>query len=343
MALDHYVPQVHLRHWVSGNNGPLLNVIRKSDFFKFTPLPRNICAVPQGSTNRLLAEPRKIEETLAGIEPKYNKAVASLSRAEFDNETVWTIAGFAACIMVASPTALRLHNPTHTAILRDMAVMLDRRGLLPGSSGMRFSRHVASGATDFRVDGRFSQSILAENMNRTIGLLTHGDWEVLHNRFPDCPFFTSDYPIALEVSEDDRRLNNKVIPLTPNMALRIKPNIEVNHQDPPFTNLTVRRRALSRGEVKRINTLIVRSAEEVVVYLKEHNWVPDFVDRNRRYWIDGVVTKTRVSPRRVLYITRQQIVERPSRPAPNQELAGQNWFDITPAAIAAGQLDGNET
>jgi Protein of unknown function (DUF4238) len=336
MALDHYVPQVHLRHWLSGASGPLLNAVRKSDFFKFTPRTRDICAVPGGSTNRLLAEPRSIEETLASIEPKYNLAVANLLRAQFDQETIWTIAGFVACIMVASPTALRLYNPTHKAILREMAVILDRRGLLPGSNAMRFTRRLAGGSLDFRVDGRFSQAVLAENMQGTIGLLTHGDWEILHNRFPDSPFFSSDYPIALEPSGTDSRINNKVIPLTPFMAIRIKPRADTKRHDEPFTDLTVRRRAVSRGEVKQINSLIVRSAEEVVVYLGQHKWVLDFVDRNRKYWIDGVVTRRRVAERRVLYLTRQQIVERSSRPELNREMTGQDWFEIKPVAIAAG-------
>lgn len=331
MALDHYVPQVYLRHWISGENGPLLNVSRKSNFKRFTPRTKDICAIPEGNTNRLLDDPQKIENALKAIEPKYNKALASFKNGQFDEESIWTISGFIACILVASPTALRLNNPFLKAILRDMAVGLERRNLIPGSEKKMIARGLARGTVDFKVDGRYSQAIEAEDMDKVIGLLTHGDWEVLHNRFSDCPFFTSDYPIALEVSKSIPWINNKIIPLSPSLAIRIKPSTDTKRQELPFVNFSVKRRALSRGEVKMINTLIVRSAEEIVVYLKEYDWTLDFINRNRHFWIDGVVTKRVVSEKERLFINRHQLLKRPAPPESNEELSGKDWFKLGPA------------
>ncbi len=331
MALDHYVPQVYLRHWISGDNGPLLNVIRKSNFKRFTPRTKDICAIPEGNTNRLLEDSQKIENALKAIEPKYNKALASLKNGQFDDESIWTISGFIACIMVASPTALRLNNPFLKAILRDMAVGLERRNLIPGLEKKMIARGLERGAVDFKVDGRYSQAIEAEDMDKVIGLLTHGDWEVLHNRFSDNPFYTSDYPIALEVSKTIPWINNKIIPLSPSLAIRIKPRTDTKRQEQPFVNLSVKRRALSRGEVKMINTLVVRSAEEIVVYLKEHDWTLDFINRNRYFWIDGVVTKRVVSENESLFINRQRLLERSAPPELNEELSGKDWFNLGPA------------
>ena len=80
MPLDHYVPQVHLRNFYSPTLGSLMYAIRKSDLKSFTPNAQSVCRIEDGSTNLYLREDRAIEEFLRGIEPKYNPALAKLSR-----------------------------------------------------------------------------------------------------------------------------------------------------------------------------------------------------------------------------------------------------------------------
>ncbi len=45
-----------------------------------------------------------------------------------------------------------------------------------------------------------------------IDIFGNCEWEILQNDFQDSPFFTSDYPIAIEKASDPRVLN-KIVPL----------------------------------------------------------------------------------------------------------------------------------
>lgn len=78
MPLDHYVPQVHLKGWVSPVSGSL-RATRKSDLKVFTPGTKAVCAIQDGSTNQYLADDRMLERFLEAFEPRYNDAVENLS------------------------------------------------------------------------------------------------------------------------------------------------------------------------------------------------------------------------------------------------------------------------
>jgi hypothetical protein len=71
MPLDHYVPQVHLRGWLSPNSGRL-HATRKSDLKNFSPGTKSVCAIQDGSTNQYLADDRLLEQYLEEFEPKYS-------------------------------------------------------------------------------------------------------------------------------------------------------------------------------------------------------------------------------------------------------------------------------
>jgi Protein of unknown function (DUF4238) len=89
------------------------------------------------------------------------------------------------------------------------------------------------------------------------------------------PFFTSDFPVAIEKTNDLRVLN-RIVPLAPNLAIRIRPDLRVDRErlrDPSFTSFGYRRRSPGRQELMALNRLIVRCAEETVFYRDDHPWV----------------------------------------------------------------------
>lgn len=330
MPFDHFISQVYLRHWIAGDMGSCLRAIRKSDLYSFRPSPRAICKVQDGNTNRLINQPRKMEETFSLVEHGYNRAISNIIRGLYDQADLLTIARFTACILEASPTALRLHNPFLEKLLSETAVMLDAKERLPKLRGRRFSRLLSSGSLRFKVDGRYSQSFGASDMERTAQMLTHGSWEFLHNKFVDSSFFTSDYPVALE-STNDWRINNKIVPLTPELALRIRPSFRTSESDKPFADFTVTRKVISRKTVTDLNRLIVRSAEQLVIFRDDLKWIPGFIKNNADYRVVSKVMKFRKHENDFILLSKQVLSKTAGKNIEmNEELDNENWFKITP-------------
>ena len=84
-------------------------------------------------------------------------------------------------------------------------------------------------------------------------------WEILYNPADVNPFFTSDFPTAIEESADPRILN-RIIPLTPNLAVRILPDIAIDREkcDFTFNQFRSRFRMIERQELLAVNRLLVR-------------------------------------------------------------------------------------
>jgi len=92
----------------------------------------------------------------------------------------------------------------------------------------------------------------------------------------------------LAMKSDDPRVLNRVVPITPQLAVRIRPNITVDRDAPDyeFKSFRYKFRRLSRGDVARINRLIIQCAETVVFFRKRLEWVPRFVARNSGFRIE---------------------------------------------------------
>lgn len=117
MALDHYVSQVHLKNFYSPALDGLMYAIRKSDLKRFPTKSQDVCRIEDGSTNAYLTKDRAIEEFLKEVEPRYNAALAKLRDNKIDQESIASLAGFAAYIVSCSPTAMRLNSGPLKALL----------------------------------------------------------------------------------------------------------------------------------------------------------------------------------------------------------------------------------
>jgi hypothetical protein len=120
MALDHYISQVHLKNFYSGESPPL-HSIRKDNLEGFSCYAADVCRRDKGNTNKYFKDTRAIEEFLKFIEPKYNEAIKNLSQGKVNVDTIFVIAGWIAYVFTCSPTAIRLntnflYNPTIQAI-----------------------------------------------------------------------------------------------------------------------------------------------------------------------------------------------------------------------------------
>lgn len=174
--------------------------------------------------------------------------------------------------------------------------MIEARGLIPPSpeklGGKSLVELLRTGAVRIKVDPKFPQAMGISLILRFVAMLGNFDWEILLNEYDDSPFFTSDFPAAIEETED-RRILNRIVPLTPNVAVRIKPNLSIdsNSRDLSFANFSCSRRHVNHKEIVEINQLIVRCAEDTVFFRDDAAWVKRFVSKNRYYRVEPITYK----------------------------------------------------
>lgn len=319
MALDHYVSQVHLRNFYSPALGERMYAIRKSDGKTFTPNSESVCRIEDGSPNAYLKEDRLIEEFLNTIEPKYNAAIKRLSEDAMDPECIYVIAGFAAYVVTCSPAGMRIQSAPIKAMLDSTARALDAARGFPrppevlGSASL--TELLESETIKITVDPKFPQAIGIANILKMTAMFGNFAWEVLHNPFDESPFFTSDFPLAIEES-DDPRVVNRVFPLTPKLTVRIRPDVSLRRGECDFNFAYFRSRVrdVGRQELLALNRLLVQCAEDLVFYRDDRPWVKPFVAKYSRYRIEAL-TQEFASPSGALLVSRQRIVERADPPS----------------------------
>jgi hypothetical protein len=285
---------------------------RKSDLKVFTPRPEDVCRIMNGSTNAFLLEERAIEDFLKTIEPNYNFALDKLIAGEIDAKCIYTIAGFVASVISCSPAAMRLGSERLKSTLETTATILEASGVLPPPppelGDTTFCEFLRDGAIEFAIDPKYPQAIGISSILKLTTAFGNSKWEVLHNDFDDSPFFSSDFPSAIEKT-DDPRILYRIVPLSPNLALRIKPDLTIdrNQMDFSFKNFGYISRKVGRKEVIRLNCLIVRCAEDSVFYRDDYPWVQPFVAKHRHYHIEPQAYRLK-TPTGIIQVNTQRVV-----------------------------------
>ena len=291
MPLDHYVPQVHLKNFYSPVLGDRMYAMRKSDLKSFTQNSKNVCRINHGSTNAYLKEGRAIEEFLKTIEPEYNGALAKLIEDKVGEQCIYTISGFVAYVVSCSPAGMRIQSGPLKRSVETVAATMEARGLIPPPpkelGGESLVELLGAGAVKVNVDPKFAQAIGISSIRRSLAIFGNFKWDILLNDFNHSPFFTSDFPAAIEETSDGLIIN-RIVPLAPNLAIRIRPDrtIDKDLADFSFANFRYHRRNISQKEAVKINRLIVRCAEDTVFYRDDSAWVQRFIAKNRHYRVE---------------------------------------------------------
>jgi hypothetical protein len=314
MPLDHYVSQVHLRNFYSPALDGMVYAIRKSDLKRFRTKSRDVCRIEDNSTNAYLREDRAIEDFLKDVEPRYNGSITKIRENKIDKECIHAIAGFAAYIVTCSPTAMRIHSGPLKASLESTAKILDAQGAKPNAPEALGEKSItellADGTVKFTVDPKYPQAIGISNIVHHTSVFGNSPWDILHDGEADNPFFTSDYPAAIQVVDLNTPIN-RIVPLAPDLAIRIKPDIRLSGTKPDLTfagfNATPRRP--KRSEIIDLNRLIVQCAEDLILYRDQRDWIERFVAKNRRYRIEPI---TQTIPRGTgdLLVSTQRVLAR---------------------------------
>ncbi len=292
--------------------------VRKSDGKAFAPNSGSVCRIEAGSTNAYLIEDRVIEEFLKGVEPKYNASVSKLAAGECTPESVYVLAGFIAYVATCSPGGMRIHSEHMKATLESSARALDSAGAFPrppaSLGGASLTELLQEGKLKVNVDPKYPQAIGISNILKMTSVLGNCAWEILRNPIADSPFFTSDYPVAIEYSADPRVVNS-IVPLTPTLAVRIRPDLSVARSPPDFAfqNFQFRLREIRRPEVTAINRLLVQCAEDTILYRDDHQWVKPFIAKYSTFGIEAL-TQEFATLKGSLLLARQRIVKRHRSP-----------------------------
>lgn len=292
MPLDHYVSQVHLKNFYSDKLRCLMYAIRKSDLKTFPTNSDSVCRIENGSTNSYLQDERAVESFLKGVEPKYNAAIRKLTDNHIDAECIYVIAGFIAYVQTCSPVGMRINSEYLKVIVKEFTKIADKKGVFPTPppelAGVSLTQLIKSGKINIDIDPKYPQSVGINSILSITNTLGNFYWEILINPYSDSPFFTSDFPVAIEEA-DDLRIRNKVIPLSPSLAVRIRPNLNYkdNQSSFSFSGFRYIITEPSRSQVNNINRLIVRCAENLVFYRDDNEWIPQFVKKNAAFRIES--------------------------------------------------------
>jgi hypothetical protein len=158
------------------------------------------------------------------------------------------------------------------------------------------------------IDPKIPQAVGIANILDRVAQFGNCHWFIMRNEEPDCPFFTSDFPVGNE-SSDDPRVSNRVFPLTPDLAVRMEPNLRLDRAQRTFAfnHFSYKRRFVRRQEAIAINRLLVQSAEDTVFFCEDQWWIPKFVEKNRHFCVDTEVVNSGARPAGVLHF-RQSVV-----------------------------------
>lgn len=241
------------------------------------------CRIEEGSTNPYLQEPRAIEDFLKDVEPRYNDALDKLRTMSLDAAAIYAIAGFAAYVETCSPAGMRIYSAPIRNVIEVTAELLERSGMIPPAppefGGGSLADNIKLGLVQVAIDPKYPQSIGIRTVLGRLSIWGNSWWDILINDDHDSPFLSSDHPVGIENS-DRPGVVNRIVPLAPNLAIRIKPDVRQRDAiDLTFSNLRVRRLILTKQMVADINRAIVQAAEETVYSSVDRPWIPRFIQK----------------------------------------------------------------
>lgn len=296
MPLDHYVSQVHLRNFYSPELSDKMYAFRKSDGSCFTPNSSSVCGINDGSTNKFLNEERIIEDFLETIEPHYDCAVDDLLRENISTATIYVLAGFVSYVLTCSPTGGRLLQKPLEKIVKNTANFLEKHGNMPPLPKIFGDKSIKElfeeDVIQVKVDSKYPQAICTKQIFSHLAIFGNCKWDILINNNVEDPFFTTDFPIGFELTKDPV-IQNKIVPLRPNVAIKIIPSRDINtkNPDPNFSNFGFIVKEIRRKEVVDINRLLVKCADRMIFSRDKRSWTESFIKKYSDYHMDTTINE----------------------------------------------------
>lgn len=289
MPLDHYVPQVYLKNFYSLEKRNRLHAINKWSLKRFICDSYSQCRLKNGNTNDYLEEPRAIEIFLKDIEPKLNYAVDCVRRRNINHDSVFIIAGLISYIEGCSPAGSRIAKSVIENSLEAYGALMAAKNTHPQSPYLPETDLSSTSQKPVKIQTnyKYAQSFGITKLMERLYLFGNSTWDIIFNNFSDSAFFTSDYPVAVIESENDPRFKDRIFPLAPDIAIRIRINIDYKYIGVNRLR-TFRYRFVEPGRnaILSINRSIIKCAENNIYYRDECSWVLPFVTKNRFFRVE---------------------------------------------------------
>ena len=273
---------------------------RKRDGHIFPCRSKDVCRVADGSTNAYLTNDRAVEAFLTTIEPRYNQALAGFRTGRPSLHDVYVIAGFVAYVTSCSPAAMRLGVPPLRKSVEATAEMLDALGELPPApeilGGRSSSELLRDGVIKVVIDQKYPQALWISTIMQRLGVFGNSPWELIPNDDPSSPYFTSDFPAAIEPAADGQVLS-RIVPLASDFAVKIHPlrSAKELQNDLTFPGFRSKVTVPKAADIRAINQATARCAEDLVFFRDRRDWVEPFLRKNAPYRVETVVTSNRVA------------------------------------------------
>lgn len=291
MAQDHFVARTYLKHFGNAASGQL-HGYRKSDGAQFPCWPKDVCREWDGDLNSawltrypdLLGQFRKI------FEPLWNTAVEALLCGACPPDHRLAIAGYVANLMTCTPAwrrvGVQLYNDHAAACLSFAKRMQEKHGGNPNLPVDGIAM-LETGQIKLDHDPDFVKAVVTRQLLDSAWMIYHQDWVVLANP-TDYPFLTSDNPVAIEQVADVRRPPTRFVALTPKLGLLVRavrtklPAIALELS--PMGQVS--RRTVDATAAKRLNRLVARCAEDLVLSSTNSSAVATLVRNAARFRVE---------------------------------------------------------
>jgi hypothetical protein len=306
LALDHYVSRVHLKQFLRHSDKKLLLATRKSDLHEFTPLPRDVCRLEDGSTNEFLTDNRAVEDFLKDIEPAYDPCLAKIKDGEFDWQSRQVFGGFVAYIQTYTPAAIRMFDPMVRALLKSTMKHLEDLGELepfdcpdiPDWHGKSVSQLTTEGKVNLDINLKMPQAMATTQLLRIRDSLASCDVTILRPR-GNGRFLTSDFP-SIILGHHQNKFAQRFLPISPKLGIVFHTQTSVEERD----DVDYRFVDIGEKRVQAINDEIIRAAENLVFSTHKYPWLRNKVKQFRKFRAENVTE--RIGP---MIHSQQRIVE----------------------------------
>lgn len=306
MALDHYVSQVHLKQFLRQSDKKLLLATRKTDLFEFTPKPKDVCRLEDGSTNEFLTENRAVEDFLKEIEPAYDPCLERIRNGDLDWRSRQVFGGFLAYVQTYTPAAIRMFDPMIRKELENTIHHLEVSGelkpidcpSLPDWHGKSISQLKAEGKVKLDINLKMPQAMATTQLYNIRDSLASSDVTILRPRGSN-RFLTSDFP-SIILGHHENKFAQRFLPISPKLGILFHTHTSIEERD------QANHRFVDIGEkgVSEINNEIIRAAENLVFSTHRYRWLLARVKKWKRFRTENVTEQ--VGP---MIVSQQRTVE----------------------------------
>jgi hypothetical protein len=223
MTQDHFVSQTYLTPFCDTNAGGKLHAYRKANGTVFHPSPHGVCKERDGDLNSKFIphRPELLGDLRSLFEPHWPQCVKDMFAHNISADDRWHISCAIANFMACTPTWRDIGAGMATRQLAGhlsfAKAMQAKHG---GNPDLPVEAIQALEQDQIHIDPDYIKCIQTKMFLDLAWATYNQNWDVIFNA-TDCPFLTSDNPFAYLTMETITEPVSRVLPVTPQLCLRI--------------------------------------------------------------------------------------------------------------------------